>query len=245
MAATLTAAVPPLEAMTSSVACPSCRQPMAVQRFTTHLGQPLELDLCYPCQGMWIDRYENLKLTPDGVVELFRLLHEHRAEQHQPLAAKLTCPRCVRPLDKGFDVVRRGRYITHRCAEQHGRFSSFSSFMIEKGFVRHMTRPEIDDLAKRVEAIYCSAAFSLLDPQAVALALEGYAQASGKARTGATQASALDIGDALVASARDRSRTERERVTGAFTGGDGVSNSLMIGDLLTAGVAMVWRSLQD
>lgn len=236
---------------------------MAVQRFTTHLGQPLELDLCYPCQGMWIDRYENLKLTPDAVVELFRLLHEHRAEQHQPLAAKLTCPRCIRPLDKGFDVVRRGRYVTHRCAEQHGRFSSFSSFMVEKGFVRHMTRPEIDDLAKRVEAIYCtscgapvdirkdhacpycSAAFSLLDPQAVALALEGYAQASGKARAGAEQAAALDIGDALVASARDRSRTERERGTGAFTGVGGVSNALVIGDLLVAGVAVVWHSLQD
>jgi hypothetical protein len=105
---------------------------MEVHRFTTHLGLPLEPDLCDPCQGMWIDRYESLELAPDVVVELFR------------------------PLEKTFDVVRRGRYITHRCAEHHERFSSFSSFMVEKGFVRHMTRPEIDDFARREGATYCT-----------------------------------------------------------------------------------------
>jgi hypothetical protein len=122
---------------------------------------------------------------------------------------------------------------------------------------------QADDLAKRVGAIYCtscgapvdirkdhacpycSAAFSLLDPQAVARALEGYAQASGKTRADALQASAPDIGDALVASARVRSLSEHERVTATFTGVGGGPNAVLIGDLLTAGVAMVWRSLQD
>jgi hypothetical protein len=101
------------------------------------------------------------------------------------------------------------------------------------------------DIRKDHACPYCSAAFSLLDPQAVARALEGYAQASGKARAGALQASSLDIGDALVASARVRSLSEHERGTGAFTSVGGGSNAVLIGDLLTAGVAMVWRSLQD
>ena len=238
---------------------------MEAQHFTSNHGLPVELDICYPCQGMWFDRYESLKVTPDSVVELFRLLHEHRAEQHQPLSSELACPRCIRPLEKGFDLVRSGRYITFRCAGQHGRFSSFSSFMIEKGFVRPMRRHEVEDLAKRVGAIYCTscgapvdirkdhacpycgAAFSLLDPQAVAKALEGYAQASAKAKAGAMLATTLvTVGDTLVATVQDRSRaSERERQPDAFANVGGAPTALVAGDLLAAGVAMVWRLLQD
>lgn len=236
---------------------------MAVQRFASNVGHTLELDICYACQGLWFDRHENLKLTPEAVVELFRLLHEHRNAQHHPLSAKLACPRCVRPLDKGFDVVRSGRYITYRCAGQHGRFSTFSSFMVEKGFVRHMTRPEIDDLAQRVGAIYCTscgapvdirkdhacpyckAAFSLIDPQAVVRALEGYAQASAQAKAGVARTSSADIGDALVALERERSRADRERQQGSFARADDAVLGLSTGDLLAAGVSLVWRVLSD
>lgn len=236
---------------------------MEAHQFKSTLGQQLELDICYPCQGMWFDRYENLKLTPASVVELFRLLHEHRSEQHHALSHKLACPRCVKPLVRGFDVVRSGRYITHRCAEQHGRFSTFSSFMVEKGFVRQLTRPEIDNLAQKVGAVnctscgapvdirkdhacpYCKAAFSLLDPEAVVRALEGYAKASAQARAGAAQPRVADIGDALVALERDRTRAERERQKGAFTRLSAEEPPVLTLDLLAAGVALVWGVLRD
>ena len=137
--------------------------------------------------------------------------------------------------------------------------------MIEKGFVRPMTRPEVEDLAKRVGAIYCTscgapvdirkdhacpycrAAFSLLDPQAVARALEGYSQASAKAKAGAMSATTLvTVGDMVVATVRDRSRAaERERQQGAFTTVGGAPTAVETGDLFTAGVEMVWSVLQD
>ena len=85
--------------------CPSCRQPMEAHRFTSNQGHTLELDICFACQGLWFDRHENLKLSPQSVVELFRLLHEHRTDQHQPLAESMACPRCNTSLAKGFDVV--------------------------------------------------------------------------------------------------------------------------------------------
>ncbi|KRD21864.1 hypothetical protein ASE52_17720 [Acidovorax sp. Root275] len=241
--------------MTSAPSCPSCRQPMEVHQFASNLGGALELDICFACQGLWFDRHENLKLTPASVVELFRLLHEHRIDHHQPLSDRMACPRCVKPLEKGFDVVRSGRYMIYRCGRQHGRFSTFSSFMVEKGFVRHMTRPEIDDLAKRVGAIYCTscgapvdirkdhacpycrAAFSLIDPEAVVRAMEGYAKASSPR---AMPSSPVDIGDALVALERDRTRAERERQKRAFTGTSDADDSSFTGDLLSAGVALVW-----
>ena len=238
---------------------------MQAHRFTSHGGDALELDICFGCQGLWFDRHENLKLHPASVVELFRLLHEHRTEQHKPLGDAMACPRCNTSLAKGYDVVRSGRYVLYRCARQHGRFTTFSSFMVEKGFVRHMTRPEIDDLAQRVGAIYCTscgapvdirkdhacpycrAAFSLIDPQAVVRAMEGYAQAGARARTpGAAATSPVDIGDALVALERDRTRAERERQKRAFTslGGDAQESSFT-GDLLAAGVALVWALVKE
>lgn len=228
---------------------------MQPHRFTSHGGEALELDICFGCQGLWFDRHENLKLHPASVVDLFRLLHEHRTEQHKPLGEAMACPRCNTSLAKGYDVVRSGRYMLYRCARQHGRFTTFSSFMVEKGFVRHMTRPEIDDLAQRVGAIYCTscgapvdirkdhacpycrAAFSLIDPQAVVRAMEGYAKASSPR---AVTSSPVDIGDALVALERDRTRAERERQKRVFTGTSGADDSSFTGDLLSAGVALVW-----
>ena len=92
----------------------------------------VELDICFGCQGIWFDHRENLKLSPQAVVELFTLLHQHRTDERRPLQRQLACPRCVRPLAQSFDVVRSGRYMVYRCAQQHGRFSAFSSFMVEK-----------------------------------------------------------------------------------------------------------------
>jgi hypothetical protein len=233
---------------------------MEVHRFASHTGPELELDLCFGCKGMWFDRHESLKLSPAAVAGLFRLLHQRREDQHLPLASTMDCPRCVTPLQRGFDVVRSGRYMTYRCARQHGRFSTFSSFMTEKGFVRHMTRPEIDDLAKRVGAIYCTscgapvdirkdhacpycrAAFALIDPQAVAEALEGYAEAGARAQA---QAAPTAIGDALVALERERHRAERERQKKTWTGANDADEDSITGDLLAVGVGLVWAMLKS
>lgn len=230
---------------------------MEVHRFIARTGQALELDLCYACQGLWLDQNENLQLQPAAVVELFRLLHAHRGDQRHPLQARMDCPRCSRTLAKGFDVVRSGRYITYRCAARHGRFSTFASFMVEKGFVRHLTPAEVQDLARRVGAVYCTscgapvdirkdhacpycrAAFALLDPDAVRKALDGYAQAQQQGPGAPT--APPDIGDALVALERDRSRAERERQQAAF--GQGRTEQELTGDLLAAGVEMVWKML--
>ena len=199
---------------------------MQVHALPGNHGKPVELDLCFACQGMWIDPQENLKLTAAAVADLFKLLHEQRAAAHQPLAAKVHCPRCTGVLTQGFDVVRSGRYITYRCAKGHGRFSAFSSFMIEKGFVRLLTPAEIDDIAQRVTVIHCNSCgapvdlkkdhacthcrspLSLLDPQAVEKALQGYAHAVKT--TTASAPAAVGVADALIMLERDRQRALRE-----------------------------------
>jgi len=94
------------------------------------------LDLCFACHGIWFDRRENLLLSPDGVLTLFRTLHAHRDDPQLLLKERMACPRCRQALVRGTDRTISGAYTVHRCPRQHGHFSTFPAFMVEKGFVR-------------------------------------------------------------------------------------------------------------
>jgi Zn-finger nucleic acid-binding protein len=184
--------------MPSTSLCPSCRQPADKRRFAAADGSMLELDLCFACQGLWFDPQENTRLAPAAVLQLFALLHEHHGDAHHPLSDRLRCPHCRKDLVKGYDLAQGGRYVTYRCAARHGRFSTFGSFMVEKGFVRHLSTLEIEALARRVGSIactscggtvdirndhacpYCRSALALLDPQAVDKALQRHGQAAAQ-----------------------------------------------------------------
>ena len=226
-------------------------QPYAV---ASNSGVPLELDLCHACHGIWFDGNENLRMSPQGVIDLFGDLHAHRDDPHAPLAKSMGCPRCRRALVEGVDVVKSGRYFTQRCPERHGRFTTFSSFMIEKGFVRQLTKPEIDDLAERVKVIQCTscgapvdrrkehaspncrAALALLDPEAVAKALSNL---GSKANRTEQSPRSTDVADALVTIERDRARQQREEQRERWQ----QDRSFGSGDLWAAGLELVWRVL--
>ena len=128
--------------------------------------------------------------------------------------------------------------------------------MIEKGFVRQLTHPEIEDLAQRVGVIHCGScgapvdlrrdqscphcrcAFSLLDPKAVERALAGYARAA----TDAQNVKVPELADALVMVERDRVQAEREAKAQRgrlFTRVERQNNA----DLWAAGLALVWQIL--
>lgn len=193
-------------------------------RLPAQYGGEVEIDFCFGCQGLWFDPQENLKLAPAAIATMFKAMHGHRDTPHRALAAALHCPQCQGRLSQGFDIARSGRFITHRCEARHGRFSTFASFMIEKGFVRQLTRPEVADIAAKVGVIHCSccgapvdlrredacshcgSALSLLDPQAVEKALQAYAHAPSRQAWGAP----ADVADAIVALARERSHAQRE-----------------------------------
>ena len=228
---------------------------MEVHPMPSLRGGTVALDLCFACRGIWFDPQENLRLTPASVLALFRLLHDRRDDAHTPVAKSLACPHCRSALMEGFDLVKSGRYVTFRCGKLHGRFSPFSSFMVEKGFVRHMTKPEIDDLAQRVAVIHCTgcgapvdvrkdhacqhcrSALSLLDPQAVAKAMKGYAVAAA----GPAGLKMPELADAIVMVERDRLRAldEAKKQRGSFFSQDASAPI----DLWAVGIAMVWKML--
>lgn len=232
--------------------CPSCRQTMVKHRFERlHHGEVV-LDLCFACQGIWFDDFESVQITPGGIVELFKLIHEHRDDQRQPLREPLPCPRCQERLLHGLDVAKHGgRFNYHRCLQKHGRFTTFAQFMIEKGFVRQLNPLEIDALSAKVGIVrclgcgapvdirrehacgHCRAPIAILDPGAVEQALARYQQAEVRRTTPDVDM----LGDAIVMREREKSRAsrlKREADVGLVD----------VADLLSAGVDIVWGLLR-
>lgn len=239
--------------MTAASTCASCRQPMLPQRFERQLGGQVEIDLCFACQGIWFDEFESLQITPGGIIELFRLIHAHRNDQRLPLAEPLRCPRCNDRLLHGLDLSKNGgRFNYHRCLQKHGRFTTFSQFMIEKGFVRQLSPLEIRELSAKIGVVRCSgcgapvdirhehacghcrAPIAILDPVAVEHALARYQQAEVRRTT-------LDVerlGDAIIEQERSRSRFAREQKQLVDRDGG-------IGDVIAAGAGLILEILSS
>jgi hypothetical protein len=227
---------------------------MSPHRFEKKLGGSLELDLCFPCQGIWFDEYESAQLAPGGVIDLFKLIQQHRDEQRLPLADLVHCPRCNEALKHGMDRVRSGMFNYHRCLQQHGRFTTFAQFMTEKGFVRQLTGMEVEALQAKLGVVrcnscgapvdikrdpvcgHCRSPLVVLDPEAVEQALAGYHQAELKR----THLDPEAMADAIIA-------TERAKKTGVHRGrGDAIGMALNrdLGDLLVDGIGVLLSTLR-
>lgn len=223
---------------------------MRTHAFARQVHGEVGLDLCFACQGIWFDGFESTQLAPAGVLELFRLLHEHHDEAHLPWPAALHCPVCRERLIHGLDRTRNGHFSYHRCPQQHGRFNSFSAFMMEKGFVRQLNGAEIADLARRVQTIRCSgcgaavdirrdnacahcrAPIVILDPDAVAKALDDFGTRARKQ----TQVDPLAYADALLANERLKAQAARERQRSRIDAD--------LGDLVIEGAEALWNLLR-
>lgn len=230
--------------------CPSCRAPMQRATFEKRVNGSIDLDLCFACQGIWFDDYESTQLAPAGVIALFRMIHEHRDEPRQPLAAIMRCPHCKENLIQSQDRVKSGLFNYLRCVQQHGRFTVFSQFMIEKGFVRQLSGLEIDqlkvrlgvvnctgcgapvDIRKQSACAHCRAPIAILDAAAVEKALAGYQQAALHDAAGPSPES---LADAILQNQREKNRHQRE------SGNEGHVLTADIGDLLIDGAEQIWR----
>jgi DNA-directed RNA polymerase subunit RPC12/RpoP len=143
------------------------------------------LDFCFPCQVIWFDCFESQQLTPGGVLQVFKTLHEQRASSRNTLPALLSCPRCLARLALTHDLQHTTHFTYFRCEFGHGRLTPFFQFLLEKNFVRPVTGAELAELKAKVRTIqcsncgapldlehdtackYCGSPISILDPDAV------------------------------------------------------------------------------
>ena len=238
--------------MKKPTACPSCRQPMVQKTFARQTHGEVELDLCFSCHSIWFDDFESVQITPGGIIELFKLIHEHRDDQRLPLRDPLNCPRCNEKLLHGLDLAKAGgRFNYHRCLQKHGRFTTFAQFMIEKGFIRQLTAAEISELSVRIGVVHCTGCgapidirhehacghcrspIAILDPEAVEQALARYQQAEVKRQTPNMEA----LADAIVMREKEHSRWQREKKSTSL-------ENIDVGDLIVSGVEMLWKLIR-
>jgi len=193
-----------IDAPPVTIACPNCRQPMQTRDLEQNYHGAVQVDLCFACAGIWFDHLGSVQLAPAAVIELFKEIHAHLDDLHQPTANQLPCPRCGDPLVLGYDLSKSGKFSYFRCPRGDGRFTPFFQFLREKQFVRSLTEAELQRVRSQVRQIrcsecgapidlehssqckYCHAPVSFLDPDAVERAARMWSAADNRRHLGPT-----------------------------------------------------------
>lgn len=170
---------------------------MSLYDLPGHYGRSLEIDVCHECNAIWFDDFESSQLSPDGVVALFRLIHERggaASSAGSKLSEGLRCVSCGDAMKRVNDCVKNTRFVYQACRHGHGRFTTFYNFLSEKQFVRELTRAEREkvratvrqvrcsgcaapvDLTQHDACAYCRAPISVFDRDAARKAIEHYLQ---------------------------------------------------------------------
>ena len=124
---------------------------MRTLELPTHYGRTADVDVCAHCHLAWFDGMESVNLAGRGVLELLRAIQASHGGLHNPLVAQPKCPRCGTQLKWAQNLTMHGPTAHHECPRGHGALQSFSLYLAEKGFVRPLFRPEMEQLRKRPE----------------------------------------------------------------------------------------------
>lgn len=136
---------------------------METVAFDGTYGSPIEVDMCWACHVLWLDKRESLHLSPRGTLDLFHKVHEHRDDPRHALTGKSLCPRCATPLQLTHDRGKGGRFSYHACPIRHGRLTPFSEFLKEKEFVRELTPAEKSQVRAELKNVQCSSCGAPVD----------------------------------------------------------------------------------
>ena len=129
---------------------------MLEQTLDGHMGRPVAIDICVPCQSFWFDARESMQLSPGGTLALFRVIGEHAGQRSFSNADLAKCPRCKARLRLTQDMQRATRFSYLRCPNDHGRLTTFFDFLREKDFIRPLSPQQIAELKKQVQTVNCS-----------------------------------------------------------------------------------------
>ena len=142
--------------MVTAVNCPRCREQMRPYRVDGRLDRDVNVDVCVPCQSLWLDAHEHLQLTPGATLTLFRVIGENVARPHWEDRDLVHCPRCKAQLRRIQDIQRNTSFEYFRCPNQHGRLESFFDFLKEKSFIKKLLPQQIAELRKYTQSVNCS-----------------------------------------------------------------------------------------
>jgi len=177
---------------------------MPLYDLPTRYRGKIEIDVCLDCNAIWFDQYESSQLSPDATVALFELIHERggTATSAAPrFGQALRCVTCGERMRAVQDRVRNSRFAYQACPKGHGRLTTFYNFLLEKQFVRELTKIERAKLAATVHQVrcsgcgaavdlgkveacaYCRAPISVFDRESAQKAIDRYLQERQKQKT--------------------------------------------------------------
>ena len=177
--------------------------------------RPIEITACAPCNLLWFDKAESIRLTPKAVLELFQYIGKAGAAR-KPLATTFNCPLCTTALALTQDLQRTTRFTYWRCRNDHGQLITFHQFLREKNFIRAPSPAELAKLRATVRQIACSqcgapvdlasdsackhcgAAVALIDPEGVAKALRELATSASAQAPADADALRTTLSDAQI-----------------------------------------------
>ncbi|MBC5765964.1 hypothetical protein [Ramlibacter albus] len=129
--------------------CVNCTQPMQLVALAGHYGRGVDVDMCGPCRLVWFDNLESVNLNGPGTLQLLRAIDAQRGELLNALGGTdLPCPRCTARLKVVRDLVSHGPVGRLECPRGHGALQTFSQLLAEKGLVRPLFRPEVEQLQR-------------------------------------------------------------------------------------------------
>jgi len=187
-------------------------------------ARPIEIEACAPCNLLWFDRYENVRLAPGAVLDLFRYISAAASGPRTVLASSFNCPRCSSGLSFSHDLQRTTRFTYWRCPRDSGQLITFQQFLRAKNFVRTPSPEELArlrqtvrqiscsqcgapvDLAKDPACTHCGAPIALIDPEGVAKALQDLASARSAAAPDEREANRAALTDAQIKAIFDLER---------------------------------------
>ena len=200
---------------------------MTSQVVETHEAlRPVEINACAPCNLLWFDKAESVRLAPNAVLGLFEHIGRSGSARN-PLSAHLNCPRCAVFLEPTQDLQRTTRFNYWRCRNDHGRLITFHQFLREKDFIRAPSPAELARLRSTVRQISCSqcgapidlttdsacrhcgAPVALIDPDGVARALGELARAASGPAQADADAMRVALRNAQVSAIFDTERIGR------------------------------------
>jgi hypothetical protein len=155
---------------------------MQTEALERHGSGTVNVELCFACSGIWFDHMVSVELAPSAVISLFREINAHRDVTRQSMSGAMSCPRCADALVLSYDVAKSGRFSYFRCVRGDGRLTPAEVEKVKEQ-MRQVTCSQCGapiDLEEGSECRYCHAPLSLLDPDAVAKAVQMWSAAQDR-----------------------------------------------------------------
>jgi ribosomal protein S27AE len=136
--------------------CPNCRSALATHSIAGHYEAQVNIEICGHCHLIWFDAMESVRISADGMVSLFRFIHEHRDDARNTLSERYACPVCRSTLVKSHNLTKHGKTLQYRCPHGHGHMVTFVQYLRENGYVRELSVTEVDELKAQHVQLSCT-----------------------------------------------------------------------------------------